>query len=100
VLVRLTRLGDADLDGEVGFADFQRLERGFGQAGQTWASGDFNYDGKVDVVDFKLLYDNYGQTADIAAAEPVGVPEPSAVILVSVAGITLLQRRRIHRPRD
>lgn len=99
VLVRLTRMGDADLDGEVGFADFQRMERGFGQTGQTWASGDFNYDGKVDVADFKLLYDNYGQTADIAAPEPAGVPEPSAITFICVTGMTLLRRRRIGPPR-
>jgi len=100
VLVRLTRLGDADLDGEVGFADFQRLERGFGQSGQTWSSGDFNYDGQVDITDFKLLYANYGQTADIAAAETVGVPEPSAITFICVTGMTLLRRQRLHRPRD
>jgi hypothetical protein len=98
VLVRLTRLGDADLDGEVGFADFQRMERGFGLSEQTWASGDFNYDGKVDIADFKLLYDNYGQTADIAAADPVGVPEPGPITFIGVMGITLLRRRRSQQP--
>ncbi len=95
VLVRLTRLGDADLDGEVGFGDFQRFERGFGLTGQTWSGGDFNYDGKVDVADFKLLYDNYGLTADLpAGTESTGVPEPGALGVVGITGALLLPRRR------
>ena len=92
VLIRLTRLGDADLDGEVGFGDFQRFERGFGKAGQTWSGGDFNYDGKVDTADFKLLYDNFGKTADL----PVGsrdVPEPGMLGVFGLAGMMLRRRR-------
>ncbi|MDB5321644.1 MAG: yapH [Phycisphaerales bacterium] len=100
VLVRLTRLGDADLDGEVGFGDFQRFERGFGLTGQTWSGGDFNYDGKVDIADFKLLFSNYGLTADLAGADPVGVPEPGALWIIGPTGLMFLRRRRFARARD
>jgi hypothetical protein len=33
--------GDADGDGRVSFADYQRLERGYGKPG-GWQDGDFN----------------------------------------------------------
>jgi hypothetical protein len=92
MLIRLTRLGDADLDGEVSFGDFQRFELGFGKAGQGWSSGDFNYDGKVDTADFKLLYDNFGKTADLPAGS-ASVPEPAGLMMVGMAGMMLRRRR-------
>jgi hypothetical protein len=78
VLVRWTRLGDADLDGRVTFTDFQRLERGFGKAGGWW-SGDFNYDGVVDRADFMILYQNFGEEAALPAPAGASVPEPGMV---------------------
>lgn len=109
VLVRLTKLGDTDLDGQVTFTDFQRLEAGFGQPGATWRTGDFNYDGVVDRADFALLYANYGASLNGApvpasAAElqgvsafAAGVPEPSAAVTLIIAGVGNMLRRTRRR---
>ena len=61
-LVRLTYYGDADLNGTVGFDDYQTLQVNFGvPVTNGWRRGDFNYDNVVDNADFNLLYANYGQ---------------------------------------
>jgi hypothetical protein len=65
VLVKYTRLGDANLDGSVNFNDFSIVQNHFGQAG-GWSSGDFNYDGTVNFNDFSILQNNYGTTAESA----------------------------------
>ena len=52
--------GDANLDGEVDFADFLILSANFG-TGTTWFEGDFNRDGMVSFADFLLLSTNYGE---------------------------------------
>jgi hypothetical protein len=99
VLVRFTRVGDADLDGVVTFADFQRLEEGLGKSGQGWSGGDFNYDGLVDDADYKVFYVSYslGLSAD---GSVVGVlPEPVGVgMILPVAAMALTRRRRRARP--
>lgn len=109
VLVRLTKLGDTNLDGRVTFTDFQRLESGFGQPGATWRTGDFNYDGVVDRTDFALLYANYGTSLNgppvpASAAELQGlnafaadVPEPSAMMTLLFAGAGAMMRRTRRR---
>lgn len=104
VLVRFTLLGDANLDGRVDFADFQRLERGFGRAGQSWSGGDFDYDGVVGRSDFMLLYANYHRGLDGAGAAAVevmaaSVPEPAGAAVVGCFAtcITILASRREKR---
>jgi hypothetical protein len=55
-------LGDADLDGDVDFTDYQALERNFGTtAGALWGQGDFDGDRDVDFTDYQTLERNYGQ---------------------------------------
>jgi autotransporter-associated beta strand protein len=104
VLARLTRVGDANLDGVVDFADFQRLQLGFGRSGATWSSGDFNYDGAVDRMDVGLLYFNYGEsvptTFDLPATAGAvdGVPEPASLGLIGVAASVIGHRRRARCP--
>jgi hypothetical protein len=109
VRIALAKWGDANLDGRVSFADFQRLELGFGQPG-GWTQGDFDYSGEVDFLDFKLLYDHFGQALGgggaapsaaeaagleaFAAAHPAQVPEPSAVGLIGVVMALGARRRR------
>jgi hypothetical protein len=57
----LTRLpGDANMDGEVNFQDYQVLERYFGRPG-TWRDGDFNRDWAVTFTDYQLLEANFGR---------------------------------------
>jgi autotransporter-associated beta strand protein len=104
VLVRYTRYGDANLDGGVNLADFNRLAANFGTSGKVWSQGDFNFDGAVNLADFNLLAGNFGLAAspggpslqdwsNLAAA----VPEPSVLSSLSLAGLFLSRRRRARR---
>ena len=77
VLIRQTRLGDANLDGSVNLADFNRLAGNFGLSGKLWIDGDFNYDDSVNLGDFNALGGNYGGVAPSAprAGRPAGEVE-------------------------
>lgn len=54
-------LGDANLDGAVGYADLSILMSHFGQSG-NWTDGDFNYDGWVDATDYIIIKQHNGQS--------------------------------------
>lgn len=97
VLVKYTWLGDADFNGVVDFSDFLRLQAGYGKAAQTWANGDFNYDNAVDFSDFLLLQAAYGKPALSETVEPVSVPEPATLGLLTLGGLALLRRRPLRR---
>jgi hypothetical protein len=56
MLVRYTRYGDADLDGDADGVDIGRWATHFtgelgGTGSRTWSDGDWDYDGDVDGVD-------------------------------------------------
>jgi len=91
VLARVTLVGDANLDGRVNFADFQRMELGFGLKSQGWSGGDFNYDGMVNGADFQLLYGNLGKDIALPPAPGNSVPEP--VGLAYLGGLLVLGKR-------
>lgn len=48
-------LGDANLDGSVGYADLMILAANMGGPGRTWSQADFNYDTFVDASDYITL---------------------------------------------
>lgn len=79
--------GDADLDGDVDFADFLALSGSFGDDG-GWGGGDFNGDGTTGFPDFLQLSGNFGQQA------AASVPEPTSRCLLLVALIVSLCGRR------
>jgi len=63
--IKLTLLGDANLDGLVNSADFILFADSFGKSGGTaaaWDHADFNYDGNVNSADFILFADNFGKS--------------------------------------
>ncbi|HRK32136.1 MAG TPA: PEP-CTERM sorting domain-containing protein [Tepidisphaeraceae bacterium] len=92
VVVRYTRLGDADLSGVVSLDDFTRLAGAFG-TGTEWSQGDFNYDGAVDLNDFTALAANFGlSAADLGRGS--AVPEPASLGLSGAGALALLRRRR------
>ena len=99
VLLRATAIGDADLDGVVGGDDLLTLRRNLGARGAraVWQNGDFDYDGRIGARDLALLRRNFGQSMTVTAfaSTDVGrVPEPGGAILVPLAAVTLLRRRR------
>jgi hypothetical protein len=65
IVVRATLYGDANLDGRVNLADFNRLASSFGSATSTWSRGDFNYDGRTNLADFNALASNFGRELQI-----------------------------------
>lgn len=54
-------LGDANLDGAVGWADLSILTAHMGQSG-NWTDGDFDYNGWVDTWDYMTLKQHNGQS--------------------------------------
>ena len=102
VLMRLTRYGDANLDGTVNLQDFNRLASSFGATGGAlWSQGDFNYDGNVNLQDFNRLASNFGLSAAGPEVTPqdwaalgAAVPEPASLMLIAAAGAALLIRKR------
>jgi len=106
VLIRLTRYGDADLNGTVNSDDFNRLASSFGTNGNVWSQGNFNYDalGTVNSDDFNLLAGNFGLSASAGGPTPedwanlaAAVPEPAGSIFVLAAGLLAGRKRRIAR---
>jgi uncharacterized protein YjbI with pentapeptide repeats len=101
VLVRLTRYGDADLNGLVNLQDFNRLASNFGSTNAVWTQGDFNYDGNVNLQDFNRLAGNFGLSAagpDVTPADwaalASAVPEPACgVTVLALTGLLGRPRR-------
>jgi T5SS/PEP-CTERM-associated repeat protein len=102
ILIAFTRDGDANLDGTVNLADFNRLASNFGQPGKVWSQGDFNYDGTVNLSDFNKLASNFGLSASSSdgptpqdwANLAAAVPEPVAGGLSFAAIATILAVRK------
>jgi autotransporter-associated beta strand protein len=113
VLVKYTYYGDADLDGDVDGNDVGRWATNFtgsgGSTTKTWAEGDWDYDGDVDGNDVGRWAVNFtgsgGGTLNIPNAQPEAVamleamgftvvPEPTGVVVVAFASLSLARRRR------
>ena len=102
VLIAFTRFGDANLDGLVNLADFNRLASNFGSTSAVWSQGDFTYDGTVNLADFNRLASNFGLSAagtevtpEDWAALASAVPEPgTAQALLALTCAAGSRRRR------
>jgi hypothetical protein len=112
ILLRSTRFGDVNLDGNVTIADFIDLSANFGtMETATWEEGDLNHDGDVTIADFIDLASNFNSSysgkswavgqaeaamlAAFAAQHGVQVPEPHVLMVLPVAAGMLRQRRRL-----
>ena len=62
ILSEIYQPGDANLDGDVNYADFQTLEQNYGLSNAWWENGDFNDDGVVNWSDLNLLRTNLDPT--------------------------------------
>jgi hypothetical protein len=104
VLIRGTKMGDANLDGVVNDDDVTIVGATYGMTeGATWALGDFTYDGAVNDDDVTLIGALYDPSAaplpaPVASAGAVAaVPEPSTALLLVIAAAGLLLTPRIRR---
>ena len=97
--------GDANLDGEVSFADFLIVQTYFDQPG-GWEQGDFNGDGQVSFIDYLILQTHMGERLEldvdlqeIAGEEifAVATPEPTTLGLIAIAGLAWIRPRRPQR---
>ncbi|QNN24041.1 hypothetical protein HED60_17780 [Planctomycetales bacterium ZRK34] len=99
VVVRVSLVGDANVDDIVDIADLTRLSQNYGRSDYvTWADGDFNQDGIVDIADLTLLSQHYGQAIDMAQVLAQVTPAPGAagMFMVIMAGANW-RRRRVTR---
>jgi hypothetical protein len=118
-----TLAGDAKLQGNVVFGDFQLLSQYFGQPNTTWDEGNFTYGSTTNFGDFQLLSQNFGQTAsgltagelaslnsfasqfgdkvvsDGVGFQVVSVPEPMSAGLLGFGALGLMARRRSRSAR-
>ncbi len=90
--LKMTLMGDSNLDFIVDAQDLNTLGIRWQQTGQLlWSGGDFNSDGAVNSTDLNVLGLNWQQSAMPALA----VPEPSqALVLCSVLIYCGIRRRR------
>ena len=108
VLIRHTRIGDANLDGVVNDDDVTIVGASYapGVPQPSWALGDFDYNGFVDDDDVTLIGAFYNTSAAPLAAPASGsmlatgvatVPEPSSLALLVAMATVLLWSHRFGR---
>lgn len=86
--------GDIDLDGDVDRTDAARLSQFFGRESESiWTTGDFDNDGRTTLADWAALQTHLGQA--LPRLSPVAVPEPSTLLLMFSAAVSLHVVRRI-----
>ncbi len=91
--------GNSDSDADVDGDDFLAWQRGSGLSGVGAALGDLSGDSTVDDYDLWLWKQNFGASlAASGAATSMGVPEPSTVILLTLACVRWFVSRRRIRP--
>ncbi len=105
ILLRTTRIADANLDGVVNDDDVTIVGATYGMTtGAEWALGDFDYDGDVDDNDVTLLGALYDPNAPpiaapVATGAVAAVPEPGALTLVLLGSLAIVLWRAATRRR-
>jgi hypothetical protein len=86
--------GDANGDGSVDDRDYRLLRHEFGSS--TWLTNDYNQNGQVGLEDFTVIRGNFGFGAFSAPDAEVlaTIPEPTALSLLALGGLSLLRRGR------
>ena len=82
------RRGDTNLDGTVNATDLNDLALNWQQTGRVWSQGDFDGNGSVNAADLNDLALGW-QSSIGTVAGSAAVPEPTAALLLSLAGSSL-----------
>ena len=91
VLVKYTYYGDTDLNGQVNFDDYARIDNGFNNGGNEWFEGDFDYNGVVNFDDYSLIDQAFNTQTGVLTA----VPEPTgAIAFAGLIALAASARRR------
>lgn len=84
--------GDYNSDGTVDAADYTIWRDAIGR-GSVNLAADGNRDGQVNDADYAVWRDNFGRQASLPGSAATTIPEPTAFVLLSLGGLTLLSRR-------
>ncbi|MFI5378330.1 MAG: NF038122 family metalloprotease [Tepidisphaerales bacterium] len=109
LILKMTYVGDTNLDGTVTQADLQNVVAHLNQPG-TWIDGDVDQDGRITLADYNLVYLNLGAgdggrggpsllSADAfqsvnTSLNMVVIPEPAELPLLAGCLVVLWRRRR------
>ncbi|MCO6046776.1 glycosyl hydrolase family 18 protein [Aeoliella sp. ICT_H6.2] len=85
-------IGDFNGDGLVDLADYSVWRNSLGISGD-YLPADADGNGTVDAGDYAVWKLNFGTSA-AAVAQATGVPEPHTLVLVAIAAVGLVARRR------
>ena len=88
--------GDFNNDGIVDLADYTLWRNNLGNAESSLADGSTNGSGVVDAADYLLWKANFGTSLGSGAlgSSQANVPEPSSLVLLTLAGVAALAWRR------
>jgi len=89
-----TYAADFDENGSVDNLDFGAWEGGFGSASAVHMTGDANTDTVANGFDFLTWQQQFGNTGGAPLAAVTVTPEPSSLLLASLAGLIFGCRRR------
>ena len=97
-------LGDANLDGNVDLSDLSIILNNFGKTTSAWTDGNFDHAATIDLTDLSDVLNNFGQSINPNASQSqitnnsaTPVPEPAALLSLSLAVPFLSRRRRTRR---
>jgi hypothetical protein len=98
----LPKPGDTNGDDLVDMADYLNILHHMNLSGPLLPNTpalhpDVTADGKVSIADFRLWKDNRTDLPGAGAAIGIGVPEPAAILLLTIGGAHL-SRRSLRRP--